>query len=114
MRDGTDVFSVALTLAQDPRPTDHLALLLVAQADGSVERLLEAVQHAECLARELPEDAGANRVAELLREAACHAARVPSTTRRTALSDRLAGTPADEGDRLDVVTLEADLERLRT
>ena len=113
MPDRTDVFAVALTLVSDPRPTDQAALFLVAQADGSVERILEALHHAECLAKELPHDAGAARVVELLREAACHAARVPSTTRRTALSDRLVGAQHDASDVVDLTALEADLARLR-
>ena len=113
MPDRTDVFAVALTLVSDPRPADQAALYLVAQADGSVERILEALQHAECLVKELPHDEGAAHVVELLREAACYAARVPSTTRRTALSDRLAGTPHDTADVVDLTALEADLARLR-
>lgn len=110
-----DLFSEALDLVDDEGSGHDAALLLVAKARGSVERLLDVECRARQLERALPHDRRARRVHELASEAARLAVKRPSDARPpSALSERLrdsTGTPTPAV--IDVEQLAADLERLR-
>lgn len=110
-----DLFSEALALVDDALPVEAAAICLVAAADGSPERLLEAEARARALERALPDDTRARVLHETIREAARLAVKTPSDVRPSALSGRLAETSAMSTSRtVDPDQLAADLERLRT
>jgi hypothetical protein len=105
-----DAFSEALALVDDGVPAEEAATILVGATGASVERLLDAEHRARALERELPGDARARRIHDVVQQAAQLAVRTPSDVPpSTGLADRLAGSRHD----VDADQLAADLDRLR-
>ena len=111
-----DLFPEALDLVDGDLSSADAARILVREAHGSVERLLEVERRAHALERALPADLRARRLHELVREAARLAMKTPCDDSPTSgLSHRLADATGEPTPHVvDTEQLAADIERLRT